>query len=72
MTSPESDPLQDALDLEVQIRRLRALLELQRQQIEILNDKLYSDHSGGVAAKRLLTLKQREAAAPEAPRRRSR
>lgn len=55
------DPLQDALDLQTQIRTLRALLELQRWQIEVLNDRLYSAEPGGIAARRLLDLKRHEA-----------
>jgi uncharacterized coiled-coil protein SlyX len=60
MTTGGPDPLQDALELQARIRSLRALLEFQRQQIETLNDRLYSSEPGGVAARRLLTLKQTE------------
>ncbi len=75
MTTCGPDPLQgtleDALDLQAQIRTLRALLELQRQQIEVLNERLYSSKPGGVAARRLLALKQGEEQAPAPqPRRR--
>jgi hypothetical protein len=54
------DPLQDALELRAQIRGLKALLDLQRWQIEVLTDKLYSAEPGGTAARRLLALKQSE------------
>jgi hypothetical protein len=54
------DPLQDALELKAHIRGLKALLELQRRQIEVLNDRLYSSQPGGTAARRLLALKQSE------------
>jgi hypothetical protein len=64
MTAPSNkpktlfDPLQDARALQPRIERLRLLLEIQRQQIETLNDRLYSSRSGGVAARRLLALAQ--------------
>ena len=54
------DPLQDALELRAQIRGLKALLDLQRWQIEVLNERLYSAQPGGAAARRLLALKQSE------------
>jgi hypothetical protein len=54
------DPLQDALELKARIRGLKALLDLQRWQIEVLNERLYSAAPGGTAAKRLLALKQSE------------
>jgi ribonuclease HI len=57
------DPLQDALELRAQIRGLKALLDLQRWQIEVLTDKLYSTEPAGTAARRLLALKQSEARA---------
>lgn len=60
MTASGPDPLKDALDLQVRIRGLKALLELQRWQIEVLNDRLYSSEPGGVAARRLLDLKRSE------------
>ena len=60
MTAGGPDPLKDALDLQVRIRGLRALLELQRWQIQVLNDRLYSSEPGGVAARRLLDLKRSE------------
>ena len=53
--------MKEALDLQVSVRTLKALLELQRWQIEVLNDRLYSSESGGIAARRLLDLKRREA-----------
>jgi len=52
------DPLQDARALQPRIERLRMLLEIQRRQIEALNDKLYSTQPAGVAARRLLALKR--------------
>ncbi|HZH11441.1 MAG TPA: hypothetical protein VEZ24_13840 [Microvirga sp.] len=54
------DPLQDALELRAHIKGLQALLEFQRWQIEVLNDRLYAAQSGGTAARRLLALKQSE------------
>jgi hypothetical protein len=54
-------PLKDALDLQVRVRTLKALLELQRWQVEVLNHRLYSSEPGGIAARRLLDLKRREA-----------
>ncbi|MBM6581152.1 hypothetical protein ILT44_13235 [Microvirga sp. BT689] len=53
--------MKDALDLQVRVRTLKALLELQRWQVEVLNGRLYSSASGGIAARRLLDLKRREA-----------
>lgn len=61
MTTGEPDPLKDALDLQAHVRGLKALLELQRWQIEVLTDRLYSSDPGGIAARRLLELKRREA-----------
>jgi hypothetical protein len=55
------DPLQDALELKAHVRSLKALLELQRWQIEVLNERLYASAPGGIAARRLLALKQSEA-----------
>jgi hypothetical protein len=60
MTTSGPDPLQDALDLQARVRALKALLELQRWQVEVLNDRLYSSAPGGVAARRLLALKRGE------------
>ncbi len=60
MTGDNPDPLKDALDLQNRVRALKALLELQRWQIDVLNDRLYSSNPGGVAAKRLLALKRSE------------
>ncbi len=60
MTTGGPDPLKDALDLQARIRGLKALLELQRWQVEVLNSRLYSSQSGGVAARRLLALKRSE------------
>jgi len=57
------NPLQDALELRAHVRGLKALLEFQRWQIEVLNDRLYAAESGGKAARRLLALKQSEAEA---------
>lgn len=54
------DLLQDALELRAHIRGLQSLLEYQRWQIEVLNDRLYDAQSGGTAAQRLLALKQSE------------
>ncbi len=58
MTADGPDPLKDALHLHARIRGLKALLELQRWQIEVLNGRLYSSEPGGVAARRLLDLKR--------------
>ena len=60
MTTDGPDPLKDAIDLQARVRALQALLELQRWQIEVLNNKLYSSEPGGVAARRLLALKWKE------------
>jgi len=60
MKTDGPDPLQDALELRAHIRGLQALLEYQRWQIEVLNDRLYAAQSGGTAARRLLALKQSE------------
>ncbi len=65
LTTDGPDPLKDALDLRARVRALKALLELQRWQIEVLNDRLYSSDPAGVAAKRLLALKRKEAKAAE-------
>ena len=54
------DPLKDALQLRAHVRGLKALLEFQRWQIEVLNDRLYASDSGGAAARRLFALKQSE------------
>jgi len=67
MTGRNPDPLKDALDLQSRVRALKALLELQRWQIEVLNDRLYSSDPGGVAAKRLLALKRSETESLQAP-----
>jgi hypothetical protein len=64
MTARGPDPLKDALDLQIRIRGLKALLELQRWQIEVLNDRVYSSEPGEVAARRLLDLKRSEDKAP--------
>jgi hypothetical protein len=68
MTGDSPDPLKDALDLQDRVRSLRALLELQRWQIEVLNDRLYSSDSGGIAARRLLALKRSEADSLQMPK----
>lgn len=68
MTGKGPDPLKDALDLQNRVRSLRALLELQRWQIEVLNDRLYSSDPGGTAARRLLALKRSETETLQAPR----
>jgi hypothetical protein len=68
MTGRYPDPLKDALDLQHRVRSLRALLELQRWQIEVLSDRLYSSEPGGIAAKRLLALKRSEAESLKAPK----
>ena len=60
MMTDGPDPLKDALDLQARVRALRTLLELQRWQIEVLNDRLYSSDPGGIAARRLLALKRSE------------
>ena len=67
MTGDAPDPLKDALDHQSRVRSLRALLELQRWQIEVLNDRLYSSDPGGVDAKRLLALKRSETEGLQAP-----
>ena len=60
MTTGGPDPLKDALALQIRVRGLQALLELQRWQIEVLNNRLYSSQPGGVAARRLLAIKRSE------------
>ncbi|MGO4526030.1 hypothetical protein AB4097_14320 [Microvirga sp. 2MCAF35] len=60
MTTGGPDPLKDALALQARVRGLQALLELQRWQIEVLNNRLYSPEPGGIAARRLLALKRDE------------
>jgi hypothetical protein len=60
---PLSDPLKDALTLQARVKGLQALLELQRWQIEVLSNRLYSSDPGGVAARRLLDIKRRETSA---------
>jgi hypothetical protein len=60
MTTGGPDPLKDALALQARVKGLQALLELQRWQIEVLNNRLYSSEPGGIAARRLLDLKRRE------------
>ena len=60
MATDGPDPLKDALALQARVRGLRALLELQRWQIEVLSDRLYSSDPGGIAARRLLALKRSE------------
>ena len=74
MTTRGPDPLHDALHLQIRIRSLRALLELQRWQVGILNERLYSSGPGGVAARRLLAVKHSEeqVAAPHPPPRQRR
>jgi len=67
MTGNEPDPLKDALDLQIRVRSLKALLELQRWQIEVLNERLYSSDPGGIAAKRLLALKRSETEGLQTP-----
>jgi hypothetical protein len=52
--------LQEAQELHDQVERLRALLRFQLQQINRLDDKLYSSAPGGVAARRLLALKRQK------------
>ncbi|WP_194164626.1 hypothetical protein [Microvirga thermotolerans] len=46
--------------LQARIRGLTALLRIQQQQIERLNDRLYEETPGGIAARRLLDLKRSE------------
>ena len=54
----QPDPLRDARDLQVRIAGLRALLNLQLQQIESLSERLQPATPAGRAASRLLSLKQ--------------
>ncbi|MBJ6124483.1 hypothetical protein [Microvirga splendida] len=68
MTGDDTDPLKDALDLQSRVKALKALLELQRWQIEVLNERLYSSDPGGTAAKRLLALKRSEAQGLQVPK----
>jgi hypothetical protein len=61
MTTGGPNPLKDALALQARVKGLQALLELQLWQIEVLNNRLYSPEPGGIAARRLLAIKRREA-----------
>ena len=54
------DRLHEARLLRARIDGLQALLRLQQRQIERLNDRLSSGTPGGIAAQRLLALKQGE------------
>lgn len=56
-----SSPLHDVRALHCQIIELIRLLELQMQQIEALNERLYTGAPGDVAARRLHALKQAQA-----------
>jgi hypothetical protein len=67
MTGQHPDPLKDARDLQHRVSSLRALLELQRWQFEVLSDRLYSSDPGGIAARRLLALKRSETESLQAP-----
>src|SRR5215207_7984599 len=68
MAGDDPDPLKDALDLQNRVRSLRALLELQLWQIEVLNDRLYASDPGGIAARRLLALKRSETQGLQVPK----
>ena len=68
MTGQHPDPLKDARDLQHRVSSLRALLELQRWQFEVLSDRLYSSDPGGIAARRLLALKRSETESLQAPK----
>lgn len=70
MTIRRLDPLQDALAIQARIKGLRALLELQRWQIEVLSSRLYAGDSAGTAARRLLALKLGEGRSVDPQRRR--
>ncbi|MCB8820502.1 hypothetical protein [Microvirga rosea] len=50
--------LHEAHVLHARIKGLKALLQLQKSQVEKLNDQLYSDTPAGTAARRLLDLKR--------------
>ncbi|WP_262271617.1 MULTISPECIES: hypothetical protein [Microvirga] len=52
--------MKDALALQARVKGLQALLELQRWQIEVLNNRLYSTEPGAIAARRLLAIKRSE------------
>ncbi|MBQ0821278.1 hypothetical protein HPT29_020280 [Microvirga terrae] len=54
------DPLKDALALQARVKGLQALLELQRWQIEVLNNRLHPTEPGAIAARRLLAIKRSE------------
>ncbi|MBZ6076181.1 hypothetical protein [Microvirga puerhi] len=54
------DQLHEARVLHAQIKGLKALLQLQRNQVARLNDRLYANTPGGHAARRLLDLKRSE------------
>ena len=55
------DLLHESRQLAEAIRSLRALLELQREQIDSFEERLYPDTPGGAAARRLVALKRRGA-----------
>jgi hypothetical protein len=59
-------PLRDARALHRQVVGLIRLLELQMQQIETLNERLYTGAPGEVAARRLLALKHAQASGARA------
>lgn len=65
MTASGPDPLKDALDLQERVRVLRALLELQRWQVEVLNKRLHPPTPAGIAARRLLAIKHAEMKMPD-------
>jgi len=60
MTTGGPDPLKDALALQARVKGLQALLELQRWQIEVLNNRLHPTEPGAIAARRLLAIKRSE------------
>jgi hypothetical protein len=52
------NPLRDAQSLCARIEGLKALLELQRRQVEAWETRLYGNAPAGTAARRLVALKQ--------------
>ncbi len=49
--------IDDVTELHDHIQRLRALLDLQRRQVGVIEARLYPSGPGGTAARRLMALK---------------
>ncbi|HEY8381765.1 MAG TPA: hypothetical protein VIL09_06420 [Microvirga sp.] len=55
--TPPNNSLAETRSLQQHLASLRALLELQQKQIQAWDERLYSAQPGGVAARRLIGLK---------------